>query len=481
MDHRTALLLNSLKTILASPALRGADDAALGEVLEQADTVLTALLVRHGEMPGLIDEARAAYAQLLPQLQPTCGADAAASAALAGLKNALAAPPSELEAMLPAAVDVLNTLHASTAPQARHLCQQMIDIETRYSHGLNAALRAAKTPAAGGASAAHVKAYDEDALCRFIVAQYPREQDIRIAKSHFLSGGHSKYTMGIELSGARDLPASLILRADAGAGFGGSSVVEEYRLLKILHEHGAQVAKPLAIEESGAVFGSPFMLVEKRPGRSIGHMFILPPPNAATARDIATQLAKIHNIPAEAFGAATAGAGTTTRAQVLAWIDQSYASWKSLKTPGALLEASFRWLRDNIDRYQGRRALVHGDYGLNNLLIHDDRLSCILDWEFAHIGNPAYDLGYFRFQAEALGTWQDFLRAYEAAGGIVPDPVQLDYANLLAETRLTVMTRQVEAAYYAGLPLGVPGAINAAAGYRNTSDERIAGILSRVM
>ena len=115
------------------------------------------------------------------------------------------------------------------------------------------------------------------------------------------------------------------------------------------------------------------------------------------------------------------------------------------------------------------------------MLIHDDKVSSVLDWEFAHIGNPVYDLGYFRFQAEALGPWDEFLRAYEAAGGVVPDPMQLDYANLLAETRLTVMTRQVEAAYYGGYPFGVPGAINAAAGYRNTSDERIAALLSRVM
>ena len=241
------------------------------------------------------------------------------------------------------------------------------------------------------------------------------------------------------------------------------------------------MAKPIAIEPSGDVFGSPFMLVEKRPGRSIGHMFILPPPNLTTSRDLATQLAKIHNIPADAFGSSTAGAATTTQEHVKAWIDQSYSSWKALNQPGALMESSFRWLRQNLDRYQGRRALVHGDFGLNNMLIDNDKVSCVLDWEFAHIGNPVYDLGYFRFQAEALGAWDEFLKAYAAAGGIVPDPVQIDYANLLAETRLTVMTRQVEAGYNAGVPQGIAGAINAASGWRNVSDERIAALLNRVM
>jgi aminoglycoside phosphotransferase (APT) family kinase protein len=486
IDHvdKTALLLNSLKTILANPALRRCDDTALGEVMEQADIVLACLLARQTEVPGLLDEVRASYTRLIPSLQNVCDGNLADSAAVSKLQQALASSASpNLESILPPAVEVLNTLHAIASPEALNLCKQMFAIESRYSNKYNAALRAAKAPDATGdaSGAAHVKAYDEDALCRFIVSQYPNEQGIHIANSSFLSGGHSKYTMGIELSGNHALPSSLVLRADAGSGFGGSSVVEEYRLLKILYEHGAQVPKPIGVEKSGAVFGSPFLLVEKRPGRSIGHMFMLPPPNRFTARDIATQLAKIHSIPADAFGSITAGADTTTKEHALAWIDQSCASWKALNTPGALLETSFRWLRANVDRYEGRRALVHGDYGLNNMLIDNGQMSAVLDWEFAHIGNPAYDLGYFRFQAEALGAWDEFLCAYAAAGGAVPDAMQLDYANLLAETRLTVMTRQAEAAYNAGVPQGIAGAINAASGYRNTSDERIATLLNRVM
>jgi aminoglycoside phosphotransferase (APT) family kinase protein len=482
MDSPTALQLKSLKAILASPALRRTDDKVLAETMGHTDTVLASLLARHIDMPGLVEAAGAAYSQLLPRLLQACAGKATGTAACGRLEAAIAAAPGDLEAMLPAVVDVLDALGDSTAPEVAQLCKQLVQIEYDYSRKLNAALRAARTPDPGvKAGAAHVKEYDEDALRHFIVAQYPEEGDIRIVKSRFLSGGHSKYTMVIELEGNRALASSLVLRADAGAGFGGSSVIEEYRLLKILHEHGAQVPTPIAIEPSGEVFGSPFLLVEFRPGRSIGHMYILPPPNLVALRDFATQLAKIHNIPLEFFGSATAGADMTIREQALAWIEQSYANWKALNTPGALMETSFRWLRDNVDLYDGRRTLVHGDFGLHNILVEDDKVSCVLDWEFAHIGNPVYDLGYFRFQAEALGPWEEFLRAYEAAGGIAPAPLQLDFANLFAETRMTVMGRQGEKAYYAGQPLGVPGAINVAAGYRNISDERIATLLNQVM
>ena len=39
-------------------------------------------------------------------------------------------------------------------------------------------------------------------------------------------------------------------------------------------------------------------------------------------------------------------------------------------------------------------VLVHGDYGPQNVLIADDHISALLDWEFAHIGRPIEDLAW---------------------------------------------------------------------------------------
>jgi hypothetical protein len=48
--EKTALLLNSLKTILASPSLRCTDDKALGEAMRHADTVLACLPQQNTEV-----------------------------------------------------------------------------------------------------------------------------------------------------------------------------------------------------------------------------------------------------------------------------------------------------------------------------------------------------------------------------------------------------------------------------------------------
>jgi 5-methylthioribose kinase len=74
-------------------------------------------------------------------------------------------------------------------------------------------------------------------------------------------------------------------------------------------------------------------------------------------------------------------------------------------------------------------TLVHGDYSPKNVLLHDDRL-VLLDYEVAHFGDPAFDLGFslahfcskahhlrdhrFRFAEAATVYWQ----AYGATIGL---------------------------------------------------------------
>ncbi len=39
-------------------------------------------------------------------------------------------------------------------------------------------------------------------------------------------------------------------------------------------------------------------------------------------------------------------------------------------------------------------VLVHGDFGPQNVVIEDDRITALVDWEFAHIGQPVEDLAW---------------------------------------------------------------------------------------
>ena len=387
--------------------------------------------------------------------------------------------------------DIQRSLLALGTAPALALAKTILRIETDYSLRLDEAVSAQAAAEAAAASKAatsirNTREIDRKALIDFIKQQYPQETDAGIKETRAVSGGYSKFTISITLADTKTLPQDIILRGDASATFGGVSVVDEYRLIKTLYENGVSVPKPIALEESGKVFGSPFLLVDKKPGVIIGHMFNLPKSNnLSISADVAAKLAAIHRVPLKAIGNRIDGAnGTNARAsdKALAWIDEGIAAWKPLNMPSTVFETAFDWLRKNAAiNDKAPRTLVHGDYGLNNLLIDNDKVSTILDWEFAHVGNPAYDLGYFYFMAKSLGPWQHFLEAYGKAGMTIPDDEQLNYNILLAATRLGVMVCQTAGVFISGAEPGLAGAAVVGGGFYEETIKRVSFALSRVL
>ena len=69
-------------------------------------------------------------------------------------------------------------------------------------------------------------------------------------------------------------------------------------------------------------------------------------------------------------------------------------------------------------------ALVHGDFRLGNIIVDENGLQSIIDWELAHIGNPLQDLGWicgnsWRFGntdkvVGGFGDLEDLLEGYNS-------------------------------------------------------------------
>jgi aminoglycoside phosphotransferase (APT) family kinase protein len=479
MSHPTLPYLTCLKNTFASLSAGMGSDPATAFQVATVKRMFDYMIAQRSDALLLKAGSYTAVLKILPEIEKLIGSVAELKAICTK------ANIDDFDQFQKLMGEIQRKLFAVNMPQATALCKAIVNIEHDYSRKFELAVIAQGAVADNKPATAvrNTREINEKALLDFIRSVYPQETELGIKQTSYIPGGYSKFTALINLSNAKSLPSDIVLRGDASATFGGASVVDEYRLIKPLYENGVCVPKPLGLEESGKVFGSRFMLVEKKSGVSIGHMFNLPKtPNKSIGDDCAVQLAAIHKVPLSALGNQINNASGRTSDKMLAWLDEGMAAWKPLKMPSAVFEVAFDWLRQHVSIVDKTpRTLVHGDYGLNNILIDNDKVSTILDWEFAHIGNPAYDLGYFYFMGRALQPWEDFLQAYGRAGVPIPDEDQLNYNILFAATRLGVMVCQTCSVFTSGAEPGLSGAVNLGGNFYEETIKRISGALDKVL
>ena len=115
--------------------------------------------------------------------------------------------------------------------------------------------------------------------------------------------------------------------------------------------------------------------------------------------------------------------------------------------PHPAFELALRWLAINRPE-PVTSAVLHGDFRLGNLMVDESGLVAVLDWELAHVGDPVQDLAWlcvrsWRFgsplPAAGLGTRQQLVEAYTAAGGAPVDASALHWWEVFCTLNWGVM------------------------------------------
>ncbi|MBL8271568.1 phosphotransferase family protein [Steroidobacter sp.] len=245
--------------------------------------------------------------------------------------------------------------------------------------------------------------------------------DGRVAELQWLSGGRTKQTALLTLEGFDGLPNSAVLRKEVTGVTLQTSLRDEYPLLQHLsaHSNSLRLPRPYLFEDDESVLGGRFALVSHLPGRMAGGAFSAHP-SEALALGLAEQLGILHSLPVEpARHLFAASRQQQSKADFAAALEAMRIEWTTnARTPSVTAIAAFAWLRDNLQHAEGLTAIVHGDCGFHNVLVHEEGLGALLDWELAHLGHPAEDLGYIHSVIETMTTWPKFMAAYHAAGGL---------------------------------------------------------------
>jgi aminoglycoside phosphotransferase (APT) family kinase protein len=240
-----------------------------------------------------------------------------------------------------------------------------------------------------------------------------------------------------------------VLRRDPKGSVSLVPMGEEFALISSATEGGVPVPEPLAFEPDGGRFGSPGLLMAYVDGTSVAPRILRKPEfeaaRAALTGQLGEALARIHAIdPAGLDGVLPSAAGDPALDQIAEWERQL----DEIGEPLPAVELGLRWLRANAPEPAEPR-LVHGDFRLGNFIVDTDGLAAVIDWELAHIGDPAEDIGWlcirsWRFGNDDLpvagvGQLDDFLSGYEAAGGAPVDRERVRYWEAFGNVKWAVI------------------------------------------
>jgi aminoglycoside phosphotransferase (APT) family kinase protein len=274
--------------------------------------------------------------------------------------------------------------------------------------------------------------------------------DVDVNELQPLPGGASRDTWLV--FGVMDNKSfSFVLRRDLESSMIDNALTreQEFRVLSAAHAAGVKVPKPRFFSSIPAVLGKPFFLMDYIEGVSIGPRVVRDPrlqaAREALPEQLAQQLAIIHSLdtttlnflPRPADGLSPA---LDTVAQLKAMLD-------SMEVYNPTLEYGLRW----VERHAPPTApmtVVHGDYRVGNLLVGQDGLNAIIDWEFTRIGDPHEDIAWlclrdWRFgngaqQLGGIAEREPFVQVYEKFSQRNIHRKRLDYWEIVGNLRWAV-------------------------------------------
>ena len=246
----------------------------------------------------------------------------------------------------------------------------------------------------------------QDKIRDYLKGKIPAARDLELTDWVHSPGGWSHEIhifFGNWHENGKAVRQGFCLRKDPGVGLLRelSSLREHYDVLKALEATPAPTPKAYWYEEDPALLGGPFFVMEKVEGdvpnpwsRAGKQAYAEAAKRGKLPRSFIEALASLHNLDWRAAGLDFLGVPKPGKDFAL----REIAKWERLimesaRKPEPVLTELLMWLKANAPEAQ-RLAFVHGAYRTGNLIVHNDAIASIIDWELQVIGDPMYDVAY---------------------------------------------------------------------------------------
>lgn len=280
---------------------------------------------------------------------------------------------------------------------------------------------------------------------RILTQMFPNAKQLDVLDCQSITGGYSRIMQRVSAS-IDGQTHRYVVRSDPPEG---QSPVEtsrdnEWALVEAMTQAGAPIPKALHYDARGSAFGRKAMIVEYIEGTSL----LTAARNSQSglahpARTLCEMAAGIHNLDTKNM--------PSHLELPLCWdayIADCIEAWRTTEAEHPDSLPLFRYVATWLERNKPAPApltLVHGEFQPSNIMAGTATQSpVVVDWEFAHIGDPREDLGWAKFMGATVQP---------------PDLIGYDEEAFCERYReLTEMDREVinpqTIAYFMILPMG---------------------------
>jgi aminoglycoside phosphotransferase (APT) family kinase protein len=234
------------------------------------------------------------------------------------------------------------------------------------------------------------------------------------------------------------------------------NLFHQYKLLEALSTKSSlPVPKVYAYEEDESLLGSKFFVMEKLEGKSYvpwskegREFFRQAAENNPIPYQFVEHLADLHTLDYQSMNLGEWFTQVDEKHYLdikIKELEELYANYKVFNDP--VVADGLEWLKRNKPEPLPL-SIIHNDYRTGNLLFENDRITGILDWEYAELGDPRMDLGYVCARANRMDSpllcylvnRDFFLEYYQQRTGFHFSPEDIYYFEVYHQVKFLLLS-----------------------------------------